>query len=88
MAVRNPFKIDMLRRQFDACLHCHEIKHRDLVRPDGTPHRGNTIATWFWRGYEGVKPNWDAGSRQSAAYAAFRAGQVVKKQEGKTNVQS
>jgi hypothetical protein len=74
----NRFKNPMLRKQYDACVSCYRKKHRDLVRADGTPHRGNTIAVSFWRGYEGAKVNWDAYSRSAPIYAAYRAGQDIR----------
>jgi hypothetical protein len=80
----NRFKNPMLRKQYDACIACYRKKHRDLVRPDGTPHRGNTIATYFWRGFEGVTVNWDAYSRGAPIYAAYRAGQTVRATESKS----
>lgn len=77
----NRFKTPALRKQYDACVKCYRAKHRDVVRPDGTPHRGNAWADNFWRGYESVPMNWDAASRQTFAYACYRAGADMKKSD-------
>jgi len=74
----NRFKNPLLRKQYDACVTCYRNKHRDIVRPDGNPHRGNAIAVYFWRGYERVKVNWDANSRAAPIYAAYRAGSAMR----------
>ena len=74
----NRFRNSMLRRQYDACLHCFRVRHKDLIHPTGIRHRGNAAADYFWRGYDLVKMNWDARMRQSPAYAAFRAGEDVR----------
>lgn len=74
----NRFKIPALRRQYDLAVRAYRNRHKDLVCPDGTPHRGNTVAAHFWRGYEGVSVNWDAQSRTACIYAAYRAGQDMR----------
>jgi hypothetical protein len=72
----NRFRIPMLRRQYDQMLHCFRTRHHDLIYPSGARCRGNAAAGAFWRGYDNVmKPNWDARSKQTPAYACFRAGQ-------------
>lgn len=74
----NRFKNPMLRRQYDACISCYRTAHRDLIRADGEPHRGNNIAVYFWRGYEGVFVNWDAATRAAPIYAAYCAGRDIR----------
>jgi hypothetical protein len=79
----NPFRNAVLRKQYDALVHLYAIKHRDLVRADGKPHRGNSWATNFWRGYEGKDDasRWDRASRQTPAWACWRAGHDIRKLE-------
>lgn len=76
--VRNPFKKDILRRQFDACVLCYFTRHKDLFRPDGSRHTGNGVANSFWWGFDGVRTpeQWD-GSRDTPAYASYRAGELI-----------
>ena len=58
---------------------CFRGRHKDLIYPSGRRGRGNSAATAFWRGYDGaLGPVWDARSRQTPAYACFRAGEDVK----------
>jgi hypothetical protein len=79
----NPFRNPILRKQYDGMFYVFSIKHRDLFRPDGTPHRGNSWATNFWRGYEGKDDpkRWDRASRQTPAWACWCAGRDVRKLE-------
>jgi hypothetical protein len=81
--MQNPFRNREFRKQFDMLVHCYRENHRDLVRLPW-PHCGNGLASSFWRGYFGdiKRERWDASSRQSFAYAAFRAGEAVRKSEG------
>jgi len=75
--IKNPFKKDLLRRQFDSCVLCYFTRHKDLFR-DGTRHTGNGVANQFWWGFDGArKPEqWD-GSRDTPAYASYRAGEAI-----------
>ncbi len=78
----NPFRTKFMRANFDAVVAAYETKHKDLVRPDGTRHKGNSWATTFWRGYDNVLPgSWDAESRKTAAYAVWRAGRAIAEKE-------
>ena len=82
MPVRNPFRNPTMRGQFAALIHCYEIKHRDLIRSDGSRNTGNSLATNFWRGYDNSRPEqWDAESRKMLAYSCYRAGQLIRKYE-------
>ena len=76
--IKNPFKKDLLRRQFDSCVLCYFTRHKDLFREDGTRHTGNGVANQFWWGFDGArKPEqWD-GSRDTPAYASYRAGEAI-----------
>lgn len=85
---RNPFKKDMMRRQFASLVYCYFSRDKDLVRPDGSRHLGNSQATNFWRGFDNVNPQqWDSGSREMLAYAAYRAGQAVAAYEASISTQ-
>lgn len=76
----NRFRNPMLRKQYDQMLSCFRTRHKDLIYPSGVRCRGNAAAGAFWRGYDGlVNPYWDAVSKQTPAYACFRAGQDVKR---------
>lgn len=77
----NRFKTPALRKQYDACVKCYRSRHRDLVRPDGTPHLGNGWASHFWRGYKRTPLNWDAPSRKTFAYACYRAGEDMRQSD-------
>jgi hypothetical protein len=80
----NPFKDAVMRRQFDACIHCYDTKHRDLIRADGGRHTGNAVANFFWQGFDGAgRDRWDAASRKMIAWACYRAGEEIRKREAK-----
>lgn len=75
---RNPFKIAILKKQFAACVYCYFSRDKDFFRADGSRHTGNGVANAFWRGFDGVfKPgHWD-GSKDTPAYASYRAGEMI-----------
>ena len=82
--IRNPFRTKPLRMQFDAMLKAHGNNHPDLFRPDGSQRIGSSIAEYFWRGYNGIRMGAgfnDRDSKQTFAYACFRAGESVRKAE-------
>lgn len=76
---RNPFKKEILKRQFAACIYCYFARDKDFFRADGSRHTGNGVANQFWWGYDGArKPEqWDAASKDTPAYASYRAGSLV-----------
>lgn len=81
-AIVNPFRTRFMRDNFDRVVNAYHTKHKDLIRKDGTRHNGNSWATTFWRGYDGILPgSWDAASRKTAAYAVWCAGRAIAKQE-------
>lgn len=50
------------------------------LTPGGRRCRGNSWATQFWRGFDGLGENmWDAASTQSSGYIWWRAGREVGK---------
>jgi hypothetical protein len=78
-SIRNPFRNPMMRSQFAALIKAYETKHRDLVRPDGQRHKGNSWAQHFWWGFDNALPKRyaDRESRNTLGYAAFRAGRAI-----------
>lgn len=79
LAVPNPFRNKTMRRAFDDAVSMFNTRHKNLFLADGcTPHRGNSWAGMFWRGYEGTQIGvWDRASKQLPAYATWRAGKAV-----------
>ncbi|MCV9964474.1 hypothetical protein OIU34_21525 [Pararhizobium sp. BT-229] len=79
--VRNPFRNDIMRRQFDAAVSTYDTKHRDFIYPNGRRCVGSAWATNFWRGFEGMAADrWkkDAAARQTPAYACWCAGRDIR----------
>ena len=75
MTIKNPFSDEKMRKLFDGYVSLfYEGKMRN---PDGTPNHGGASRCMFWRGYDGT-PNLLA-PKGSPNYAAFRAGQAVKR---------
>ena len=79
----NRFQTPGLRKQYDVCVKMYKERERTLFYPDGNRCVGSSIASYFWRGFDGVQLNWDAASRQWFAYAAYRAGEDMKKDDDK-----
>lgn len=75
-SLKNPFKIGSLfAKQFDGMLKAYGEGHRDVVRDGGTVRcMGNSMATAFWRGYDGAPPH--LIPRNTAVWACYRAGQA------------
>lgn len=78
--IRNPFRIDMLRKQFDAMVYGYYTKHTDLIRADGV-RPGNAWAQAFWRGFDGVPRPVRDNLKTSPAYACWKAGKAVNAKE-------
>lgn len=75
-----------MRDTYDALMSWYATKHRNLFNPDGSRCTGNSSAGMFWRGYDGTtlgKGFTDRASRQTLAYAAWRAGQDAKAADSK-----
>lgn len=79
----NRFKDPMLKDMYDGCIKHYDRRGGDFFAKDGSQKKGSTLATFFWRGYNGVPQNWDAASKRAPIYACYRAGQDIKKREGK-----
>lgn len=78
---RNPFRDPALRGHFEDCLRVYRAGR--MLHPNGKPV-GNTTAANFWRGLNAIPMNWDRASRQSFAYASYRAGEAARKDFLKT----
>lgn len=80
VAVTNPFRNKHMRQAFDDAVSMFNTRHKNLFLADGvTPHRGNSWAGMFWRGYEGTQIGvWDRASKQQLAYATWCAGKAVR----------
>lgn len=78
--VRNPFKTGFMRRNYDGAIRTYDTKHHNFIyEASGTRCVGNGWATNFWRGFDGLKLNWDADSKQTASYAMWCAGRDIRK---------
>jgi hypothetical protein len=79
LAVRNPFRAKFMREAFDNMVDAYSSRSPLLFAPDGKPHRGNSWAGMFWRGYEGSQVGvWDRASKQNGSYPVWRAGKEVR----------
>lgn len=71
-----------MRAAYDASIKHHAVKHAVLFTKDGKPNIGNGIGGPFWRGFRGEQADmWDAASKQTIAYAYWRAGRDVAAQQ-------
>ena len=77
MNIKNPFRNAEMRRYFDSYVGMY--RDGKLRNADGTPCCGGSNRSMFWRGYQGVTNL--VAAKNSCNYAAFRAGQAVKKAE-------
>jgi hypothetical protein len=80
----NRFRDRTLRKEYDAAMHAHATRHRDLFRPDGSRNTGSTFASYFWKGFDGIQGRGlvnfkDRAARETLAYAYWRAGQDAAK---------
>lgn len=81
--IRNPFRQRMRRRHFDVVVRAYQNRHPDIIRPSGARCLGNSIAGYFWRGYDNSIPEraWDAASKEMMAYVSYAAGRAVAESE-------
>lgn len=75
--IRNPFRIPVLRKQFDAMVFAYVERHKDLIHPNGV-RPGNAWAQAFWRGFDGVPRPVRDNLKDTPAYACWRAGAAVR----------
>lgn len=74
----NRFRDPVLRRAYDEAITAHAATSKVLFHA-GQEHRGNGVAGPFWRGFHAEQSgHWDAASKQTLAYAYWRAGQDVR----------
>lgn len=79
LAVRNPFRHPSMRQAFEDVVGMYRSRHKTLFTAAGEPHRGNSWAGMFWRGYDGTSIGvWDAASRRQLSYATWLAGKAVR----------
>ena len=79
----NRFKDPTMHREYDAVMGMFETKHRNLFMDNGerrhSPNYGSSLATSFWGGFDGRAEGMfnfgDKASRNTLAYAHWRAGQ-------------
>lgn len=75
------FRHETLRVQFEVMVVAFDAGHRDLGTPEARC-TGNSFASAFWKGYDGVTTGLgnyrDRASRQTLAYACYRAGQYCR----------
>lgn len=83
VAVRNPFRQQGKRQAFDDAVRMYNTKHANFFLSDGRPHRNNSWAGMFWRGFAGITiGKWDRASRESLAYPTWCAGRAIAKATG------
>lgn len=78
----NPFRDPGAKRQFAMLIEAYRRRDKLLFTRDGKPQRGNSPASNFWAGHDGVegglfRPK-DPGYRRSASYVFYRAGQACR----------
>jgi hypothetical protein len=82
MQISNPFRNPAHRAAFDECVRSYVAMAGGIRRADGSRVVGNSIATTFWRGFDGVKgPGHyiSRADRETLGYVYWRAGQAVAK---------
>lgn len=85
--IRNPFRVPALANMFDACVRVagdnfsefYIVPQREGWVGPNIPRRGASHRHAFWNGWNGAPIKWDSYSRQSLSYAAYRAGQAMRK---------
>jgi hypothetical protein len=77
--VRNPFRSKFMREVFADMVHAYNAKSPLLFLPGGAPHRGNSWAGMFWRGFDSAQVGiWDCASKSTGAYPCWLAGKAVR----------
>lgn len=85
--MNNRFKDPTMRREYDAAMQMFTTRHRNLFMTNGerrrSPNYGSSLATYFWGGFDGRTEGMfnfgDKASRNTVAYAHWRAGQDAAK---------
>ena len=78
---RNPFRDREMRRIYDVMTGAYDRK-AGLWYPSGDRCCSSAVATWFWRGYDGIRAGqWERTDKQLGIYAAWRAGRDARARE-------
>jgi len=81
----NRFRNQIMRQHYDAIVGMYHTKHRTLFH-EGERTMGNGMASFFWRGFDGTQFGagfTDRASKDTLAYAYYRAGQDMKAEADK-----
>ncbi|GIK74355.1 MAG: hypothetical protein BroJett021_33430 [Chloroflexota bacterium] len=76
----NRFKDPTMRREYDAAVAMFRQEHRNLFA-NGAPHRGSSLASQFWHGFNGTSMGagfTDRASKQTLMYAYWSAGRDMR----------
>jgi hypothetical protein len=84
--MRNPFRNREMLRVYNGAIKTYEARHKNLFLSNGerrrSPNYGSSFAASFWNGYDGIGADrWDKVSRTWAAYAVWRAGRDIRRDE-------
>jgi hypothetical protein len=79
----NPFRNPLMRARFDDLVTAYRRGHANLFTESGRRARGCSMATDFWRGFDNAIPaaRWDRASRDTLAWAAYRAGRAMAQED-------
>lgn len=75
------FKNAILRNCYENAVKMYDARSLTLFNPDGTRSTGNSIASAFWKGFDGqvIGAGWDSNSKQMLIYAYWCAGRDIAK---------
>lgn len=77
--MKPPFRNALLANAYTKMVDAYERDDAGLFNPEGNPRKWGSMATHFWNGYHGLRPEqWDRASKQMIVYAAYRAGKDVR----------
>jgi hypothetical protein len=82
MTVKNPFRRDDLRKQFDDVVRCYESQSKALFATTTSGRKvgraGNSWAACFWAGYDGMTTGARVPTRNEISYPWYVAGKAVR----------
>ncbi|MEY5100845.1 MAG: hypothetical protein RJA36_3564 [Pseudomonadota bacterium] len=85
MNIRNPFRDQVKRTQFDKVLLAYQQKKSVLflIRPDIGPcgRAGNGWSSCFWAGYDGMVRGVRVPAKNLPAYVFYAAGRAIRAAE-------
>ena len=76
-AIRNPFRQPYLVRVFNNCVSAYCAKSAALFHKGMTENHGNGLSDAFWKGYHSLPGSLACVPKNTAAYAAYRAGKTL-----------